>query len=190
MSWNSGDVVALREVWHSRVWKARPWIVVEDSPELLVLWIPRGARTMVPRGRPVIPSGEWEHEEGRFGTSALRVTRRSAAHSLLHFFGEEGFERWYVNLERPLERTAVGFDLGDLFLDLLVERDGTHSWLDEEELGAALEAGLLTTADAADARREGEAVLAEWPFPTGWEDWRPDPTWPLPALPPGWNRVS
>ena len=36
------------------------------------------------------------------------------------------------------------------------------------------------------ARRETR-VIEEWPFPTGWESWRPDPTWPLPAVPPGWD---
>ena len=30
-------------------------------------------------------------------------------------------------------------------------------------------------------RAEAARVLEEWPFPTGWEDWRPDPSWPVPA---------
>ena len=32
-------------------------------------------------------------------------------------------------------------------------------------------------------RRVGEEVPAEWPFPTGWESWEPDPTWTVPELP-------
>jgi hypothetical protein len=43
--------------------------------------------------------------------------------------------------------------------------------------------------DAASARAEGERVLAAWPFPTGWEDFRPDPRWELPQLPAGWDVV-
>jgi hypothetical protein len=39
-------------------------------------------------------------------------------------------------------------------------------------------------------RAEGERVLAAWPFPTDWEEFRPDPTWPLPALPEGWEHVA
>ena len=77
--WSRGDSVAVREIWHGRVWKARPWIVVQDEPDLLVLWLPAGSRTMVPKGKPVLPLGDWALEEGRFGmsdahpgTSALR----------------------------------------------------------------------------------------------------------------------
>lgn len=188
--WSSGDVVAVRELWHGRVWKARPWIVVEDLPERLVLWIPRGSRTRIPESRSPVPLGEWSLAEGTFGTSALRVTHPGQSHSILHFFEGDGtFERWYVNLERPLVRSTVGFDLADLFLDLLVERDGSHRWLDEDELEQAVAAGLLAAEDAVAARAEGEAVLARNPFPTGWESWRPDPAWALPELPEGWDRI-
>jgi hypothetical protein len=184
--WSRGDVVAVREIWDGRVWKARPWIVVEDAPELLVLWIPRGAHTVLATSE--LPAGAWEHRASTFRTNALRLTRPGEAHSILHFFGD-AFEGWYVNLERPLVRSAVGFDLSDLFLDLFVEPDGRHRWLDEDELAAALAARLLTEDDAAAARAEGERVLAEWPFPTGWEDFRPDPRWKPPRLPAGWDIV-
>jgi len=188
--WSSGDVVVLRETWHGRIWKARPWVVVEDEPERLVLWIPRGSRTRVPEAASAVPVGDCGLAEGMFGTRALRVTTPGESHSILHFFDDSGrFERWYVNLEPPLVRSAVGFDLIDLFLDLLVERDGSHRWLDEDELEQALTAGLLTASDAAAARAEGEAVLARNPFPTGWESWQPDPHWPTPELPEGWDRI-
>jgi hypothetical protein len=188
--WRSGDVVALREVWHGRVWKARPWIVVQDDPDLLVLWIPRGAHTVLPTNE--LPTGTWGHRASKFRTNALRLTRPGGpAHSILLFFDADGaFDCWYVNLEGPLTRTRVGFDLDDLFLDLLVQPDGSYRWLDEDELELALCAGLISAEDAASARREGERVLAEWPFPTGWEDWRPDPRWKPPGLPAGWDAVD
>jgi uncharacterized protein DUF402 len=192
--WSRGDAVAVREIWHGRVWKGRPWTVVQDEPDLLVLWLPAGSRTMVP-GKPVLPVGDWDLVERRFGmseshpgTSALRVTRPGAAHSILLFFSTE-FYAWYVNLERPLTRSPVGFDLTDLFLDVYIERDRPPRWLDEDELQQALAMGLLSTEEAASARAEGERVLAEWPFPTGWEDFRPDPRWELPELPAGWDVV-
>jgi hypothetical protein len=186
--WSRGDVVALREVWDGRVWKARPWVVVEDTSELLVLWIPRGARTVLPQQE--LPLGEWTFETGTFRTNAVRVTRPGQAHSILHFFDDDGtFTHWYVNLERPLVRFAAGFDVPDLFLDVVILADGSWHWDDEDELEHAVAAGLLGEDDAGAARREGEHVLAQWPFPTGWEDFRPDPRWELPELPAGWDQV-
>jgi len=189
--WSRGDVVALRELSKGRIWKARAWIVIEDRPASLVLWIPRGAQTMIPAGGAVLPSDDRRLVEGSFGLSALRVTRPGDAHSLLHFFAADGaFERWYVNLETPLTRSTVGFDFTDLFLDMSVAPDRRWRWLDEDELEQAVTAGVLSAAEAAGARAEGERVLEQWPFPSGWEDFRPDPAWPVPRLPSGWDRVS
>ena len=50
--------------------------------------------------------------------------------------------------------------------------------------------GVLDAQAAAAIRAEGERVMAEQPWPTGWEHWRPPPQWePLP-LPEGWNVVD
>jgi hypothetical protein len=46
--------------------------------------------------------------------------------------------------------------------------------------------GFFSTEQAAAFRAEGERVIAEWPFPTGWEDWRADPSWPVPSVPGRW----
>ena len=62
--------------------------------------------------------------------------------------------------------------------------------LDEDELEEGLETGVLTAEDAAAARADAERLVAEWPFPTGWEDWRPDPGWEPPSLPAGWDTVE
>jgi hypothetical protein len=56
------------------------------------------------------------------------------------------------------------------------------SWKDEATLEAWVEKGRFTEAEARAIRAEGERVLAAWPFPTGWEDWTPDPSWPVPAF--------
>ena len=61
--------------------------------------------------------------------------------------------------------------------------------MDEDELEEGLERGVLTADDEAAARAEAARLVEEWPFPTGWEDWRPDPAWPTPALPDGWDVV-
>ena len=95
-----------------------------------------------------------------------------------------------MNLQMPLRRRPGGYDTRDLQLDLVVEPAGSVTWKDEDHLEQALESGLLSADDARLARGEAERVLAEWPFPTGWEDWRPDPGWELPELPAGWDVVE
>ena len=185
--WSSGDVVVLRELWKGRVWKARPWIVVQDEPDELVLWIAGGSPTKIPVGSG-IPRDDWELEDGVFTRPGLRVARPGALHSTILFEGETGLE-WYVNLERPLRRSRLGFDYLDRELDLLVRRDGTWEWLDEDEFAQAQTFGVIAPEEAEAIREEGERVLSAWPFPTGWEEWRPEPSWPVPALATGWDEV-
>jgi predicted RNA-binding protein associated with RNAse of E/G family len=101
------------------------------------------------------------------------------------FFAEVGaFDSWYVNFESYLGRSAVAYDSVDHKLDLIVRPDGIVEWKDEDELEQAAALGLLD----ADAVRDGAArALAKRPWPTGWEAFRPGPSWPVPELPEGWD---
>ena len=73
-------------------------------------------------------------------------------------------------------------------LDIWVPLDtGIPQWKDEDELEASIAAGRTTPAEAAAIRAEGERVMRERPWPTGWEDFEPDPSWPLPRLFDGWD---
>jgi hypothetical protein len=40
---------------------------------------------------------------------------------------------------------------------------------------------------ADEIRTKAARILAAPPWPTGWEDWQPQPGWQLPLLPPGWD---
>jgi hypothetical protein len=176
-----------RDVHRGRVWRAQACRIVEESPELVALWIPAGAPAKIPRGGLRIPGEEWELEDAEPTRDQVCVARPGRAHSVFLFWQDDGeLEHWYVNFERPLRRTPVGFDTFDEKLDLIVRPDGTYRWKDEDELEQAAAAGLL---DPDAVRAEAARVLEEWPFPTGWEDWRPDPAWPVPQLPEGWERV-
>jgi len=95
-----------------------------------------------------------------------------------------------VNLEQPQQRTTLGFDFEDELLDIWVEQDSDPEWLDEDELEEAVLRGFLSPERAARIRTNGERVLASPPWPTGWEDWRPDPGWQVPSLPPGWDQLD
>ena len=189
MPWQPGDVVALREIWRGRVWKARAARVVEDSPERVALWFATGGETMVPGGSG-IPRDEWTLGPGRFRSSALKIARRGDWHSILHF-RRDGAKAasWYVNVERPLRRSRIGFDYLDLELDLLAWPDGSWELLDEDEFEESQRLGVIHPLEAAEVRAEVDRVVETWPFPTGWEDWEPDPAWTPPALPEGWDDV-
>ena len=187
MGGREGIDAVWRDVHRGRVWRAQACRIVEESAETIALWIPRGSPFRIPAGGLRIPGEEWELERGETTRPQLCVARPGRAHSVYLFWTDAWeLEHWYVNLEQPLRRSPVGFDTFDEKLDLIVRTDGSYRWKDEDELEAAAAAGLL---DAAAVRAEAARVLEEWPFPTGWEAWRPDPSWPVPQLPDGWERV-
>lgn len=120
----------------------------------------------------------------------LQLVRPGDAHAVEVLWDEAwSLAGWYVNLQAPLRRTALGYDTADWALDVLVEPDGTWHWKDEDDFAEAIALGVFDEAAAAAVRAEGERVIEARPWPTGWEDWRPPADWePLP-LPEGWDDV-
>jgi uncharacterized protein len=200
--WSSGDPAVVRFLNGGRPSFVRPVTVVEDLPERSVLFLAAGTptkRRVQPDGSPIsraLPYEQrftqpWRLGDGTWGDRhTLLVTPIGAAHSLWLFWTESwAFLGWYVNLQEPMRRTRLGFDTVDHVLDLWIEPDLQWSWKDEHELEAATRLGRFSAGEAAAIRAEGDRVISAWPFPTGWEDWRPDPAWPIPELPDGWDRV-
>jgi len=184
----------IRHVANGRVLMALPSIVVDPGSELLVTWIAPGTPIVYPDGLEdgrMLPLEEWKVDlRSWVGPGRLELTSPGRRHSIRLIHGEDGaFLGWYVNLQAPLVRSALGYDTMDWQLDLWIEPDGTVHWKDEDHLAQAVEHELLTAEEARAAREEAHRVLSEWPFPTGWEDWRPDPAWRLPTLPDGWDVV-
>lgn len=145
-----------------------------------MLWIPRGAPFAI--GNDLF--ADWTYEVRALKRAQLRVTRPGDAFSVFLFA-----DGWYVNLEQPQRRTALGFDYEDELLDVWVPYGGKPELLDEDELDEAVQRGFFTPEQAAEIRAKAERVLAEPPWPTGWEDWHPEPGWQLPELPPGWDEL-
>jgi len=112
---------------------------------------------------------------------------RGRAHSIW-FFREPDSPGWYVNLEDPPVFGDRTISTRDHILDIWVPLEtGIPSWKDEDELEASIAAGRTTSAEAGAIRDEGERVLRERPWPTGWEEFEPDPSWPTPGLFDGWD---
>jgi len=194
-----GEAVALREIWNGRVWSARAAIVVEDREDQTTFFVPAEAMRMaaVRDGAMLrIPQDGFELAPRTSGEApALSFGWPDRWHGTLLFFHPDGRPRkWYVNLQEPLRRTDVGFDYLDLKLDVIVEMEGSWLWKDEDELAEAIAQGLVPAEDEARLRAEGERAVRrivdrEPPFDRDWRTWSPDPDWPAPALPDGWDRL-
>lgn len=184
----------------------RPVTVVQDTEDLLAVWMAPGT----PCIKPVLADGTPVHvepldsrytkpravrREPWFGTGLLKLARPGEPWSVWLFW-EPGwrFKNWYVNLEEPRLRWSGGVDSEDHFLDISVRPDRSWRWLDEDEFAEAQRAGLMDSAKAEAVRQAGlravEAIRA-WgpPFSENWQDFRPDPEWTVPVLPDDWGRT-
>ena len=202
MVWSPGQPIVLREVWDGKLWAVRPVIVVRDDPKLIATYLaigtkwkrpvrPDGSRLRMPTEDWVLGDDVWTDK------SVIHLVTPGAAHAAWAMWNrKEEFLGWYVNLQEPLRRSPVGFDYMDQMLDLVVAPDlSSWRWKDEEELDDEVRFGLITREQADGVRREGDRVMEKIrakasPFGDGWENWRPDPAWPLAGFLEGWDRAS
>jgi hypothetical protein len=189
-----GDQALLREVWQGKVWAVRPVTVVRDKPDLVALHIAHGTmwkRPVARDGRRLrLPAEDWWLEDAVWQGSTLRLTRPCDAHSVEVLRDAAGrFVCWYINIEEPMRRSPLGFDYMDHALDIVVSPDlARWRWKDEDELAEGVAKGVFSADQARAIRAEGERALErllarEPPLDEPWQDWRPDPAWPVPALP-------
>lgn len=199
--WEPGTPIVLREVWDGRVWAAMPALVVEDGADRLMTFIPGGTEirhAVDEDGRELrLYRDAWRLGAHRIRRPVLSFSWPDAGHAVLQFWDARGdFAGWYVNLETPLGRTPIGLDFVDHCLDVLIPPDrSTVTWKDEDELEEAVALGLFSPQEARAFRREGERAARrilerEPPFDRDWAAWRPDPSWPVPTLPAGWDRAD
>lgn len=194
-----GETIALREVWRGRVWGARPATMVEDATSQLILFIPAGIHWMAPFDdgqRLKIQQADYRLKQQPYDEAhVLSFSWSKTRYAVLLFFHPDWSPwSWYVNLEEPLRRTALGFDTLDHELDVIVELDGSWRWKDEDDLAEAIHRGVIPAEEEPRLRADGERAVRrilgrEPPFDRDWTAWRPDPAWPVPVLPEGWDRV-
>jgi hypothetical protein len=193
MGWQHGEVIVHREVWRGRPWMVSPVVVVADTEDLLVTYMPEEMPFAFPPsadGRP----HPWEGRQAWAGNGVLVLRRPGEAYSVWHFWNgaERRFSGWYLNLEEPFRRTAIGYDTQDLELDVWIPADGPWQFKDEEQLAERVGDGRYTEAQAAATRALGAELGAmldrgeRW-WADGWASFEPDPSWRAPAFPPGWE---
>jgi predicted RNA-binding protein associated with RNAse of E/G family len=170
-----------------------------------MFFVPVGTRGFVPytlEGRPLhafvdVEDDAWEVRPTTWtDTNVLSFAEAGRPHATLAFWDAAwAFRGWYVNLQTPLKPTPMGFDFLDQELDAWIEPDGSWGWKDEDELERSVVAGIWTRDEAERIRREGEEAVARVldgrpPFDREWRSWRPDPSWSMPRLPPGWDLLE
>ncbi|MEH0420548.1 DUF402 domain-containing protein [Streptomyces sp. B21-083] len=208
-----GQTVVRRDVYRGgRVWSEQALRVVADTGEALVTACAPGAEARWPApyakaraddDRPVrkeafdaMAAGEWELTDGRWQETELLLWKPPGVwFSVNAFFvpadGGRRLRNWYVNFERPMVRTAEGFDTFDLAVDLVVDPGLSRwQWKDEDEYAHVRRLGIITDTEhraVDDARARILALIEERSGPftnaAGWASWRWDPAWPLPCLP-------
>ena len=203
--WSAGEVVIHQEVWAGRVWAARPLIVVDDAEEQTLLWIPHGTRRKVPLTPPHrtdppdihartienLHHRDWVLGDHRWDVSSLWILTPGRWHSTWVSWRPDGSHLgWYVNLQRPMRRNAVGFEAMDLMLDVVAEPDLSWRWKDRDEFDEIVRRGIFDEGLARKVMSEAIAVIDDIehrkpPFDSDWPGWRPDATWGLPSLADG-----
>ena len=211
MRFAPGREVLYRNVDGPRLASVRPCRVISDDDRGLLLWLARGSAVIVEeatdgRGIRDMPFAEWIGLSYRpvpatwAGPGLLKFIPPDADHSVWFFRDDRGhFTGWYVNLEEHAVRwddgDLAGVDVVDQDLDVVVAPDRTWRWKDEDEFAERLalpEHYWVPFPDEvwAEGRRVIKKIEAgDFPFDGTWTDFRPDPSWPVPAgIPAGWDR--
>jgi hypothetical protein len=203
MAWAHGETIVVEEVWRGRVWSRRPVTVVDDRPERLVFWCPRGTKWKVPltpetrerhpdreeRFARNMEFGDWVLGDTEWQIPSLEFVRPGEwIAARVSFDPVRGTHwGWYINLQEPFRRVEGGIQMMDMMLDVVVDRQRSWRWKDEHEFALLIRRGLIDAATADTVRAAGfEAIerleRREEPFDDRWLGWMPDAEWQVPRL--------
>ena len=203
LRWSSGDHIVFRQLWTNEVWAAIPATIIEDSSDLVSLYIAPGAIFAGPdcsrdEHLHVAASGAWDLKLYEWtGQHHVWSSLPGEAASVWTIWSAPDWTHvgWKVNPELPPKRTTIGFDTTDHALDAVISADLT-SWQlkDEDELAVAIELGLFTAAEGERIRRvtqriAGECVTSRRRQLQAWAAWRPPSQWKLPVLQGNWEAA-
>lgn len=204
VSWQRGEHI----FWHYRrpTWRPgdpeflQPMTVVADDERGLIAWLAPSTEVL----KSVLPTGENIRSAAlaeRFslarasargvwhGQGVLRIAPSGRQWSVWLFWDDDWrFEGWYVNLESLHQRDGLHLFTADHVLDVWIPENGEAALKDEDELAAAVQQGLFTTAKGQAIHGHAQNAMAafrarEFPFDEPWQHWRPDSSWERPGLP-------
>lgn len=191
LRWNPGETAVLRYITRQgKPGMAWPCTVVQDEPEILALFIPKGTSYL-----------NWHNIDGRrelhpsaWRRDTLRLMFPDSPYSVWLFWDEgpgHAFRNYYVNFEEPYRRTSIGVDTNDHTLDLVIDPAFECRWKDDDELERRTEQGVYSREFAAFLREQASEIAccsfdSRSPFCDGWDGWTAPPDWRLPELPANW----
>ncbi len=192
----------MRGVWRQKIWFAYPAWLVKDSPDLLAIYWPAGSIDKSPKERATaqtfLSDSKIELVDHVWrGTDVLMLSVPGESHSIWAMWetGQSKLRCWYVNLEEPQRRTAMGFDSMDYELDIVINPDKSGwRWKDEDTFEEMVQVGIFSAEEALAIRAEGMRAIHKLetnqsPFCDDWEHWSPPATWAIPVLSPGWEII-
>ncbi|MCD0481744.1 DUF402 domain-containing protein [Streptacidiphilus sp. ASG 303] len=209
----SGETVVRRDVFRGRVWSAHALRVVRDTGEAVVATCGPGAEAMVAtsyvesrttgddavrrQALPGLAAGRWRLDRWAWQDTVSVLWNPADTYFSVNAFYEPSGDRrmrsWYVDFQRPIRRTGIGFDTFDLLVDLVVDPDlSSWRWKDEDEYAQGRRLGIVDDADHWAVEAAHDRALAvvegrEGPFAPDAE-WMRCPSGPLgppPLLPAG-----
>jgi hypothetical protein len=207
--WQRGDQITMRYVGHAHrrvrgrpgVLQGWPYVVVEDTADILALWMPVGTRMkrvdMADRSTPLEDHIHGKHRDKFRRGECMRLMLPGKPYSIwLHWSAgaPRRFTVWYINLEAPFIRTDIGVDTTDNSVDLVVMPDLTWRWKDVEMASEWIAVGVFNQAQTDGFFEDGNEAIEmaqqrRFPFDGSLSDWVPDPECAIPAVHPHWADI-
>jgi hypothetical protein len=220
--WRPGDTVILRYALYERMTRTYaalrddpvniggwPYVVLHDTDAETALYLPEGTQlwrwdvdtqrlrapiTTVGGSVRLLYPGACYDVTAYYDTGSgpapwvERYFPDAAGSSDGHFYG------WKVDLVSPFRRTALGFDVLDEVLDIIVRPDRAYRVKDDEQFTRLTQLDIYTEDEADTVRRNAQRVArliesAAPPFTDEWRTWRPPPGLSPPKSPPDWHHL-
>lgn len=183
-----------------------PQRVVSSSPTELVTYVPTGAIAARASNRGLPGTEELTRDQRKLRalrTRQARVVEVAEAPDKLFIYRSDRWSRvnlgwdhatgnfngWYVNFELPATPTPTGIASMDLVIDIWVNADRTWEWKDRDDFQSVLDDHTLDPEIQDRINTETTQLLHELqtrsgPFANHWLQYRSNPAWPVPSLPP------
>ena len=198
----AGENATLRGVGVKVFW-AYPTIVIQDTAELIALYMPAGVLGKDTDHKPTpkellsaekinIADCQWERTDVLF----LIIPGESFSTYAMWETGTKNLDCWYVNLQEPIKRTHIGFDTMDNMLDVVISPDMSKwRWKDDDEFAEAQKVGFYSSEKAREIWTQGERAVKlitseRRSMYEKWATWQASPEWGLPKLSPLWDKVN